>query len=50
MARSPIAVVTFKANEAAREGSPTIRVRGSVGSRVFIARGPNYRQRRRLRT
>ena len=49
MARSPIAVITFKANEAPQEGCPTIRVRGSIGSGVFIARGPNFRQRRRMR-
>lgn len=49
LARSPIAVITFKANEAAQDGHPTIRVRGSIGSGVFIARGPNFRQRRRMR-
>ncbi|UVI35199.1 DUF1707 SHOCT-like domain-containing protein [Brevibacterium spongiae] len=49
LARSPISVTTFKANETAQEGHPTIRVRGSIGSGAFIARGPNFRQRRRLR-
>lgn len=49
LARSPIAVITFKANESAQEGYPTIRVRGSIGSGVFIARGPGFRQRRRMK-
>lgn len=49
LARSPIAVITFKANESARDGYPTIRVRGSIGSGVFIARGPSFRQRRRMK-
>lgn len=49
LARSPISVITFKANESAQEGYPTIRVRGSIGSGVFIARGPNFRQRRSMK-
>lgn len=49
LARSPISVITFKANEFAQEGYPTIRVRGSIGSGVFIARGPGFRQRRRMK-
>jgi hypothetical protein len=44
--RSPIAVITFKANEAPQEGSPLIRVHGKLGSGVFDARGPSRRRRR----
>jgi hypothetical protein len=44
--RSPIAVITFKANETPQEGSPLIRVHGKLGSGVFQARGPSRRRRR----
>lgn len=46
--RSKIAVVTFKANEAAREGFPILRIGGSIGSGVIQALGPTGQQRRRL--
>lgn len=47
--RAKLAVITFKANESAREGHPTIRVHGNIRSGVLQARGPNFRERRNLR-
>lgn len=46
--RTKIAVITFKANETAREGHPTIRVHGNIRSGVLQARGPNFLERRNL--
>lgn len=48
--RRAFAVITFKANEAAEEGCPTIRVNGSIGSGVLQAVLPNRRQARMLRS
>lgn len=47
--RTKVAVITFKANEAAREGHPTVRVHGNIRSGVLQARGPNFLERRNLR-
>ncbi|MCD1285592.1 MULTISPECIES: DUF1707 domain-containing protein [unclassified Brevibacterium] len=46
--RRSIAVIAFKANQAAEEGSPTIRVHGSIGAGVLQVLLPNRRQRRKL--
>lgn len=46
--RRAIAVVTFKANEVAKEGSPTIRVHGSLGAGVLQALLPGRRKRRMM--